>query len=106
MERKYPGFRLETRLEGDNSYLCVPCFQRLEGVMRLRRQLVDEEMKVEEHLDNSIGVGALPLVEVQVPGPSMPPQTSQGDTASFTPRGEKRCVLSRRTTERQRRTLV
>lgn len=54
VERKYPGFRLETRLEGDDSYLCVPCFRRLEGVMRLRQQLADKEMKVEEHLDNSI----------------------------------------------------
>ena len=99
MERKYPGFRLETRLEGDDSYLCVPCFRRLEGVMRLRRQLADNEMKVEEHLDNSIAAGALALVEVQVPGPSTPPRTSQGDTASFTPRGGgRRRVLSRRTT--------
>ena len=116
LERKYPGFQLETRLEGDDSYLCVPCFQRLEGVMRLRRQLADKEMKVEEHLDKSIAAGALTLVEVRVPVTSplsTPPLTSQGSssprgTPRGTPRGggRRRGTHTRDTTGRRRRTSL
>ena len=94
-ERKYPGFRLETQLEGEDSYLCVPCFRRLEGVIRLRRQLADKEMQVEEHLTTSVAGGTLTLVQ-DFGNSSLrtPPRTSHEDIASITPRGGGRRRVS------------
>ena len=50
--RKYPSAR-ET-LVTESSFLCQPCFRRLEGILKLRRQLAVREKLVEDALEQSI----------------------------------------------------
>ena len=50
--RKYPSAR-ET-LVTERSLLCQPCFRRLEGILKLRRQLAMREKMVEDTLEHSI----------------------------------------------------
>ena len=100
VERTYPGFRLQTRLEGEESYLCVPCFRRLEGVTRLRRQFADKEIQVVEHMATSVAGGILTLVEdLSNSFLRTPPRTSHANVGSITPRGggRRRVSTSRRT---------
>ena len=51
--RKYPSARRET-LVTERSLLCQPCFRRLEGILKLRRQLAVREKMVEDALQHSI----------------------------------------------------
>lgn len=46
IERKYPGTREGLVVEG--SFMCQPCFRRLEGIHKLRRQLLEKERMVED----------------------------------------------------------
>ena len=50
--RKHPSAR-ET-LMTERSLLCQPCFRRLEGILKLRRQLAVREKTVEDALQHSI----------------------------------------------------
>ena len=71
VDRRYPGFRVTgTLLEADESYVCVPCFRRLEGVIKLRHQLADKQRKVIVDLEKSVCSGVISLSEREVTIPS------------------------------------
>ena len=53
----------------DDSYLCLPCFRRLDGVINLQQQLADKRKKIAEDLEKSVSAGAVSVTE-RVPEPS------------------------------------
>ena len=61
-------------------------FQRLEDGERLRRQLADKELQVEEHLVTSVAGRTLTLAQNLSNSPlRTPPRTSHEDVASIAP---------------------
>ena len=92
VERRYPVYSVtETLLEADESYLCIPRFQRLDYVIKLRDQLADER-KVMVHLEKSVSSRVISLSEQEVTVPSStstPPQISEAVVGS-TPCGRQR----------------
>ena len=75
VEEKYPGYCVtEAQLVADDSYLCLPCFRRLDGVINLQQQLADKRKKIAEDLEKSVSAGAVSVTE-RVPEPSTRPRT-------------------------------
>ena len=50
IDRRYPGVSQTLATEG--SLLCILCFRRLEGILKLRHQLSEKEKIVEDSLDH------------------------------------------------------
>lgn len=48
VERRFPGVKLT-----EGSFLCQVCFRRVEGILKLRRQLAEKERFIENGLDYS-----------------------------------------------------
>jgi hypothetical protein len=77
VKEKYPGFSVsEAHLQADDSYLCVPCFRRLESMKKLKQQLEDKRRKVAEDLARSVSVEI-----VSLSGPATPPPGNAQDLA-------------------------
>ena len=94
VEEKYPGYCVtEAQLVADDSYLCLPCFRRLDGVINLQQQLADKRKKIAEDLEKSVSAGAVSVTE-RVPEPSTPlPPAKRPRTleeAGSTPRRRRR----------------
>ena len=77
---KYPG--REIVLQEDKSYLCQPCFRKLESLVRLRSQLVEKECKMMDGIEKSVLCGVITLTENASPTrhtspePSSPPEVT------------------------------
>ena len=77
---KYPG--REIVLQGNKSFLCQPCFRKLESLIRLRSQIVEKECKIMDGIEKSVACGVITLTENASPTrhtspePSSPPKVA------------------------------
>ena len=90
---KYRGYcATDAQLAADDSYVCLPCFRRLGGVIILEQQLADKRKKIAEDLEKSVSAGAVSVTErvsePLLPSTPLPPAKLaphlQGDVEGWT----------------------
>ena len=96
LEEKFPGFCVtEAHIEADDSYLCQPCFRRLDSMIKLKHQLQEKRKMVADNLERSVSAGAVSLTG-RAPRPSSPCTPSPAkrpltaEEAGSTPRRKRR----------------
>ena len=61
LSRRFPGS--EMVVQESTSYICQPCFRRLQAVIKMRCQLVERECKIMDDLERCVSCGVISLSE-------------------------------------------